>query len=194
MATDFRNSRWRRPPSWKIHFRLNRHYEKGTPGLLLPIENITFVGLSWRLRVVYLEGSNAEAISAANRQSPKTGRNFGVFWAGDPQKWIWRLQTPKRHVYETEHVVWAIKRVNRLKIATCRRDEETEKKIYIKKGEQKSQKCDISPLCGGAPCEPISTKFGVFVGLTNVITCAKIGFKISIGFSRPTGGKTQVSL
>ena len=52
-----------------------------------------------------------------------------------------------------------------------------------KKGEQKSQKCDISPLCGGAPCEPISTKFGVFVGLTNVITCA-----------RPTGGKTQVSL
>ena len=32
------------------------------------------------------------------------------------------------------------------------------------------------------------------VGLTNVITCAKIGFKISIGFSRPTGGKTQVSL
>ena len=63
-----------------------------------------------------------------------------------------------------------------------------------KKGEQKSQKCDISPLCGGAPCEPISTKFGVFVGLTNVITYAKIGFKISIGFSRPTGGKTQVSL
>ena len=51
MATDFRNSRWRRPPSWKIHFWLNRHYEKGTPGLLLPIENLTFWGLSWRLRV-----------------------------------------------------------------------------------------------------------------------------------------------
>ena len=30
-----------------------------------------------------------------------------------------------------------------------------------KKGVHKSQKCDISPLCGGAPCEPISTKFGV---------------------------------
>ena len=64
----------------------------------------------------------------------------------------------------------------------------------IKKGEQKSQKCDISPLCGGAPCEPISTKFGVFVGLINVITCAKNGFKTYIGFSRPTGGKTHVSL
>ena len=53
MATDSRNSRWRRQPSWKIHFRLYRHYEKGTPGLLLPIENLTFWGLSWRLRVVY---------------------------------------------------------------------------------------------------------------------------------------------
>ena len=49
-------------------------------------------------------------------------------------------------------------------------------------GEQKSQKCDISPLCGGAPCEPISTKFDVFVGLTNVITYFKNGSKISIGF------------
>ena len=92
-------------------------------------------------------------------------------------------------MYETEHVVWAIKRANRLKIATCRRDEETEK--YKKKGEQKSQKCDISPLCGGAPCEPISTKFVVFVGLINVITCAKNGFKTYIGFSRPTGGKSM---
>ena len=109
------------------------------------------------------------------------------------KKWIWSLQTPKRHVYETKHVVWVIKRANRLKIATCRRDEKTEKKIQ-QKGEQKSQKCNISPLCGGAPCELISTKFGLFVGLTNVITCAKIGFKISIGFSRPTGGKTHVSL
>ena len=117
---------------------------------------------------------------------------FMFFGPETPYRLIWRLQTPKRHVYETEHIVWAIKRANLSRIATCRRDEETEKKY--KKGEQKSQKCDISPLCGGAPCEPISTKFGVFVGLTNVITRAKIGSKISIGFSRPTGGKTQVSL
>ena len=40
----------------KIHFRLNRHYEKWTPGLLLPIKNLTFVGFSWRLRVVYSRG------------------------------------------------------------------------------------------------------------------------------------------
>ena len=88
-------------------------------------------------------------------------------------------------MYETEHVVWAIKRANRLKIATCRRDEETEKR------ENKSHKCDISPLCGGAPCEPISTKFGVFVGLINVITCAKNSFKTYISFSSPTGGKSM---
>ena len=89
-------------------------------------------------------------------------------------------------MHETEHVVWAIKRANRSSIATCRRDEDTEN---IKKGELKSQSRDISSLCGGAPCKLISTKFSVFVGLTNVITYTKNGFKISIGFSRPTGGK-----
>ena len=64
----------------------------------------------------------------------------------------------------------------------------------LKKRENKSQNRYISPLCGGAPCEPISTKFGLFVGLTNVITYTKNGSKIPIGFSRPTGGKTHVSL
>ena len=73
-----------------------------------------------------LEGSNGEAITL-QIGSPKTGRNFDVFWAGNPLKWIWRLQTPKRHVHETEHVVWANKRANRSGIATCRQDEETEK-------------------------------------------------------------------
>ena len=42
--------------------------------------------------------------------------------------------------------------------------------------------------------KPISTKFGVFVDLTNVITYAKNGFQIFSCFSRATGGKTHVSL
>ena len=67
------------------------------------------------------------------------------------------------------------------------------KNIKKIKRENKSQKCDISPLCGGAPCEPISTKFGVFVGLTNIIIYAKNGLKIFSGFFRATGGKTHVS-
>ena len=40
----------------------------------------------------------------------------------------------------------------------------------IKKGEQKPQNGDISPLCSGFTCELISTKFGVFVGLTDVVS------------------------
>ena len=64
----------------------------------------------------------------------------------------------------------------------------------LKKGERKSQNRDISPLCGDAPCESISIKFDMFVGLTNIITYTKNGFKISIGFSRTTGGKTHFSL
>ena len=70
----------------------------------------------------------------------------------------------------------------------CARGEETEKR------ENKSQKCYISLLRGGATCEPISTIFGIFVGLANVITCAKSGLKIPNGFSMQTGGKTHVSL
>ena len=62
------------------------------------------------------------------------------------------------------------------------------------KGEQKSQNRYTSTLCGGASCVPISTKFGEFVGLTNVITYTQNGLKYSMGFTRPTGGKTHVSL
>ena len=52
---------------------------------------------------------------------------------------------PKRHVYETEHVVWAIKRVSRSGIATCRRDEKTEKR------KKKSHKTVIFHHCVEAP-------------------------------------------
>ena len=91
------------------------------------------------------------------------------------------------------HVIWAIKRANRFRIATCRRTEEPEK--YKKKlEEQKSQDRDIPLLYGGVPCGPISIKFVVFVGLTNGITYAKKDAKMSYGFSRPVGGKTHVSL
>ena len=90
-------------------------------------------------------------------------------------------------MYETENVVWANKRANRSNIATCRRDVETEK------GITKVTNRDILPLCGGVTCEPISTKFGVFVGLTDVVTYTKNGSEISNGFSRPTGGKTPIS-
>ena len=53
------------------------------------------------------------------------------------------------------------------------RPEETEKKFKTK-GEQKSQNRDISPLCGGATCEPISIKFCMFIDLTNVVTYTNI--------------------
>ena len=93
-------------------------------------------------------------------------------------------------MYETEHVVWAKKRADRSRIVTCWRDEETEKM-----GEQKSENRDISSLmCDGAPCEPISTKFGVILSPADVITYIKNGPKISNGFPRPTGGKTYFSL
>ena len=121
-----------------------------------------------------------KAIFKANRWSPKPGRNFDVFGAGDPLEINLSAPNQKRHVYETEHVIRAIERANRSRITTCRRDGETEKKK--KKAEQKSQNRYISPLCGGAPFEPISTKFDVSVGLINIITYAKNDSRIVIGF------------
>ena len=49
-----------------------------------------------------------------------------------------------------------------------------QKKVFKKnkKGEQKSQNRENSPLCGGATCKPITNKFGMFVGLTDVVTFA----------------------
>jgi len=39
--------------------------------------------------------------------------------------------------------------------------------------------------------QPIFTKFGEFVDLTDVITPAKFGYKIFVDFSRPRGGKSH---
>jgi len=60
-----------------------------------------------------------------------------------------------------------------------------------KGGRRKSQNRYISPLHGGAISLLIFTKFGKFVDLTDVITPAKFGYKIFIGFSRPKGGKSH---
>jgi len=51
-----------------------------------------------------------------------------------------------------------------------------------KGGRRKSQNRYISPPRGDAISQPIFTKFGEFVDLTNVITPAKFGYKIFIGF------------
>jgi hypothetical protein len=92
-------------------------------------------------------------------------------------------------VYETEHVVWAIERANRSRIATCKQDEETEKK---KKGGTKVSKPLHFTTVWLRPWNPILTKSNLFVGLTNVITYAKNGSSNFIGFSRPEDGKTHV--
>ena len=158
MTTGFRNSRWRRPPSWKIHFRLNRHYEKGTPGLLLPNENLTFVGLFLTFKGSLL--SRALMLKQFPLQIGKVKKRV-LHFGSKPRK------------------------------GTCT----MRKRKKILKKENKSHKTVTFHHCVEVPpCEPISTKFGAFVGLTNVITYTKIGFKISIGFFRPTGRKTSISL
>ena len=86
MATDFRNSRWRRPPSWNLHFRLNRHYEKGTSGLLLPIKNLTCVGLFWCLWVVYSRGLQCWSDFRCKSAKSENGSKFWCFLGRRPPK------------------------------------------------------------------------------------------------------------
>jgi len=58
---------------------------------------------------------------------------------------------------------------NPTKIETCGLAEETEKNKIKKGGRRKSQNRYISPPCGGAISQPICTKFGEFVDLTDDI-------------------------
>ena len=89
------------------------------------------MGLSGSLRKFTLEGSNAKKISAAYRSSQKTGRNVGVFGAGDSPKVNSKVPNPEKTGVRN--------RTRRLSLNTCesvqncdlRRDEETEKKILL---------------------------------------------------------------
>ena len=98
------------------------------------------------------------------------------------------LKTPKRHVYKTEHVVWAIKRANRSRIATCRRDEETEKgrtKVtkpwYFTTVWRRSLSTDLNQIW--CVCRSYQRYYAY-----------QKWFQNFIGFSRPTSGKTHASL
>jgi len=98
------------------------------------------------------------------------GSKFGSFLDWRPPHSEFEV---KRYVSQSEHDFRAIKRAIRtkLQLATYGLTEETEKKTK-KQGElRKSQNRYISPPCGGAISQPICTKFGEFVDLTNVITC-----------------------
>ena len=67
------------------------------------------------------------------------------------------------------HVFQAIIRQNPLRIAVCRRVDETGKK------KKKKKNCYISRTWIAVPTEPISTKLGSFVDLADVINRAKFG-------------------
>jgi len=65
------------------------------------------------------------------------------------------------------------------------------KLVWIIIGRRKSQNRYISPPCGGAHSQPICTKFGAFVDLTDVIKPVKFGSQQFICFSRLRGQKTH---
>jgi len=60
-----------------------------------------------------------------------------------------------------------------------------------KRGKKKSQNRYTSPPRGCATLQPIFTKFGEFVDLTDVIYLSGLITKYSLLFSRPRGGKSH---
>ena len=160
--------------------------------LLLPIKSLTFVGLSRRLRVVYSRGLQCWSDFWCKSAKSENGSKIWCFLGRRPPKSEFEGSKPPKGTCTKQNTSFELLRVRigwKLRPVGEMRKRKKKGRTFFK-----SQKCDISPLCGGAPCEPISTKFGVFVGLANVITYARNGYKISIGFSRTTGGKTHVSL
>jgi len=118
-----------------FNFRLNNHHEKLIPSLYFSIKNVTFIGGSWRLRVVYCRGSNLMLKRFFYKKSANSdfyGTKFGGLLHRRPTY-------SEKHVYHFEHDFWPIKRANRTKIATCGLTEETEKRKE-KRQEQKVTK------------------------------------------------------
>jgi len=63
-----------------------------------------------------------------------TSQNLAVFRTAD--QLIVNFKAPKRHVYQSEHNFWTIKRAILTKIATCGLADETEMKSNKKAGEK----------------------------------------------------------
>jgi hypothetical protein len=101
-----------------------------------------------------------------------------------PPKSVCVGSEPWNVTFTKQNTVWAILRANRSLVATCTRDEETERKREIRRGEHKYR--DISPLFSDSTCEPIWDTFGILVGLIDVVTYAKNVSKIVNECSRAT--------
>ena len=145
IAKDFLNSWWRRQPSWKIHFRLIRQYEEGTRGLLLSLKKLTFVGLSWRLRVVYSRGLECWSdFGCKSTKSENGSKCWCILGRGPPKNKFEGFKLRKGACTKQKTSFELLKRANRSRIATCRWDEETEK---LKKRENESHKTVIFCHC-----------------------------------------------
>jgi len=115
---------------------------------------------------------------ARNRQSPDLyGSKFDVFFTGEHIIVNVKAPNPKGTCINrnTTFEPLGVQLGPKLRPVGWRRK-------WKKRKKKKSQNRYISPPCGGAISQSICTKFGEFVDLTDVITPAKFGCKISLVF------------
>ena len=177
MATLFRNSRCRRQPSCIINFRLNRQYEKETRGLLLLIRNPTFVRLSWRLRVLYSRGLYCWSDFRCKSGKSKNGSKFWCFSGLRPLKTEFEGFKLRRGTCAKQNT--SLELLNERIGPELRPVGEMRKR---KKGITSHKTVAFHQCVAAPPCQLISTKFGVFLGLTNVITYTKNGLNYPLVF------------
>jgi len=175
MAAVFRNPRWRRPPSWKVHFRLDHHHEKLISSLKFSIKNVTFIGVSRRF------------LFCKNSAKSRLLRAWRFFGPQTPHSKLEGTKPPKGTCINRNTTFEPLSGQFGPKLWPVGWPRKQKNK---KGGRRKSQNRYISPR-GGAISQPIFTKFGEFVDLTDVITSAKFGYKIIIRFFRPRGGKSH---
>jgi len=129
--------------------------------------------------------------SARNRRSPDFyGSTFGGYSDRRPPHSKFEGTKPPKGTFINRDTIFELLSVQfgpKLRPVGWPRKRKKNKKRWAKKVTNRY----ISPPRGGATSQPMFTKYGEFVDLTDVITPAKFGYKIFIGFFRPRGGKSH---
>jgi len=104
-----------------------------------------------------------------------------------PPNDITHRSNPKRTILVLNHVIWAINREYRSRGLSCALVRVKRTGQDATGQEKKSQRGNISPICGEAPTEAMHMKICVVGDVLDIITCAKFQSEIFRGYDFTVG-------
>ena len=136
IATVFRNTRWQRQPSWKNTLPIEPPvWERNSWFVTSNKKKLTFVGLSWRLMVVYSWGLQCWSDFRCKSAQSKNGSKFLLFSGRRPHKGEFEGSKPRKGTCTKQNTSFE---PSNLRIGPELRP--VGKMRKLRKGEQKSQK------------------------------------------------------